>query len=216
MAHFSCGRRERCTFPTSPWPAAASTTSPAPPTAQIHHLYRAPVPSPQTERRASVTLVNEGPRIGPGRAPAAGGPRRPPPARVCARRREAPRRAAARGRAGGRAPGRPLACPPCRGASGGRHRERTQSRHSHRVTGRTRLSRRPLHSSFTIHTCESKLTTPPVIADPSFIHMQLQIIYWTHETDRALWYNYTNYQRQLPLSSDCSALLLSSIGVYAA
>jgi len=77
LAHFSCGRRERCTFPTSPWPAAASTTSPAPPTAQIHHLYRAPVPSPQTERRASVTLVNEGPRIGPGRAPAAGGPRRP-------------------------------------------------------------------------------------------------------------------------------------------
>ena len=121
LAHFSCGRRERCTFPTSPWPAAASTTSPAPPTAQIHHLYRAPVPSPQTERRASVTLVNEGPRKGPGgRRPA------PPTACQCARRREAPRRAAARGRAGGRAPGRPLACPPCRGPSGGRHRAHTE------------------------------------------------------------------------------------------
>ena len=30
FAHFFCGRRERCTFPTAPWPAAASTTSPRP------------------------------------------------------------------------------------------------------------------------------------------------------------------------------------------
>jgi hypothetical protein len=93
LAHFSCGRRERCTFPTSPWPAAASTTSPAPPTAQIHHLYRAPVPSPQTERRASVPLVNEGPRKGPGG-------RRPAPPTACQSVRTSPR-----GAAPGRRPG---------------------------------------------------------------------------------------------------------------
>ena len=35
---FFCGRPERCTFPTAPWPAAAPTTSPAPPAAKTHHL----------------------------------------------------------------------------------------------------------------------------------------------------------------------------------
>ena len=129
LAHFSCGRRERCTFPTSPWPAAASTTSPAPPTAQIHHLYRAPVPSPQTERRASVTLVNEGPRKGPGG-------RRPAPPTACqsvhvaARRRAGPPPggAPAAGRRGGRSRVRRA------GGPAGAATERTQSRHSHRVT----------------------------------------------------------------------------------
>ena len=41
--HFCCGRRERCTFPTAPWPAAASTTSPAPRPLKST-TYRAPVP----------------------------------------------------------------------------------------------------------------------------------------------------------------------------
>ena len=38
FARFFCGRPERCTFPTAPWPAAAPTTSPAPPAAKTHHL----------------------------------------------------------------------------------------------------------------------------------------------------------------------------------
>jgi len=38
FALFFCGRPERCTFPTAPWPAAAPTTSQAPPAAKTHHL----------------------------------------------------------------------------------------------------------------------------------------------------------------------------------
>ena len=38
FAHFFCGRPKKCTFPTAPWPAAAPTTSPAPPAAKTHHL----------------------------------------------------------------------------------------------------------------------------------------------------------------------------------